>query len=249
MAGPAPERRGSSWPVLLLALPAFVAIWSGWVELGTLTGFGLVQPLPGIWDGLRIDSRVTLPIGMEAYAAYALKVWLSGISSPEALAFARVSAGVALVLGAAGQVAYHLMHAAGVTRAPWPVTALVACLPVAVLGMGVALAHLTHKTGAVTSDALVSAPAVALTAVVAPRIDTARIPRPANPARASRNGAGARVRALRGDHPDWTSARIGEVAGCSPRTVRRSLATVGAEVTNATATTTGSVTDYEKEAA
>jgi len=27
------------------------------------------------------------------------------------------------------------------------------------------------------------------------------------------------------------------------------LATVGAEVTNATATTTGSVTDYEKEAA
>src|SRR5690348_8620376 len=28
-----------SWPVLLLALPAFVAIWSGWVGLGGLTGF------------------------------------------------------------------------------------------------------------------------------------------------------------------------------------------------------------------
>lgn len=48
----------------------------------------------------------------------------------------------ALTVGAAGQVAYHLMAAAGWTSAPWPVTAVVACLPVAVLGMGAALAHL-----------------------------------------------------------------------------------------------------------
>jgi hypothetical protein len=50
-----------------------------------------------------------------------------------------------LVLGAAGQVAYHLMTAAAVTAAPWPITTLVACLPVAVLGMGAALAHLLHQ--------------------------------------------------------------------------------------------------------
>ena len=36
------------------------------------------------------------------------------------------------------------MSAADVTRAPWPITTLVACLPVAVLGMGAALAHLLH---------------------------------------------------------------------------------------------------------
>jgi hypothetical protein len=42
----------------------------------------------------------------------------------------------------AGQVAYHLMAQAGMTRAPWPVTTLVSCLPVLVLGMGTALAHM-----------------------------------------------------------------------------------------------------------
>jgi hypothetical protein len=214
----------------MLALPAFVAIWSGWVELGTLTGFGLVRPLPGIWDGLQIDSRVTLPIGMEAYAAYALRVWLSGTSSPAALKFARVSACIALVLGAAGQVAYHLMHAAGMTRAPWPVTAMVACLPVAVLGMGVALAHLTHATGAVMAAAQATVPEVAAPVAVdaAPLTGPARISRLATRTVATRDGAGGRVRTLRGQHPDWTTAKIGEVAGCSTRTVRRSLATVAA---------------------
>lgn len=144
MTGPEQGQPVRAWPVLLLALPAAAAIWSGWIELGTMTGFGVVRPLPGIWDGLRIDTRVTLPIGMEAYAAYALRVWLSGTASDRAARFARGSAAAALCLGASGQVAYHLMHAAGLTRAPWPVTALVACLPVAVLGMGAALAHLTH---------------------------------------------------------------------------------------------------------
>jgi hypothetical protein len=31
------------------------------------------------------------------------------------------------------------------TAAPWQITAAVACLPVAVLGMGAALAHLLHS--------------------------------------------------------------------------------------------------------
>jgi hypothetical protein len=35
-----------------------------------------------------------------------------------------------------------------VTRAPWQITTSVACLPVAVLGMGAALAHLIHDTKA-----------------------------------------------------------------------------------------------------
>jgi hypothetical protein len=140
----APRQR-RAWPVLLLALPAFVAIWSGWVELGRLTGFGPVSPLPGIWDSARIDTAITLPIGVETYAAYALHVWLAEQVSDRARRFARVSAIGSLILGAGGQVAYHLMAAAGVERAPWQITALVACLPVAVLGMGAALAHLVAE--------------------------------------------------------------------------------------------------------
>jgi len=44
----------------------------------------------------------------------------------------------------AGQAAYHLLTQARVTHAPWPVTTVVSCLPVLVLGMGAALAHLQH---------------------------------------------------------------------------------------------------------
>jgi hypothetical protein len=134
-----------SWPVLVLAAPAWVAIWSGWVGLGGLTGFGVVHPLPGVADGLAINTAITLPVGVETYAAYALRAWLSGGRVPaRARRFARWSAIGSLLLGAAGQVIYHLMTAAGVTAAPWPVTTLVSCLPVAVLGMGAALAHLLH---------------------------------------------------------------------------------------------------------
>ncbi len=130
------------WPVWLLAAPAAVAIWSGWVGLGQMAGFGIVHPLPGIADGFAINTAITLPIGMECYAAFALRAWLAPGVPDRARRFARGSAIGALVLGALGQVAYHLLAAAEVGSAPWIVTALVACLPVAVLGMGAALAHL-----------------------------------------------------------------------------------------------------------
>ena len=48
----------------------------------------------------------------------------------------------------AGQVAYHLLAQAGVTRAPWPVTTIVSCLPVLVLAMGTALAHMLRADAA-----------------------------------------------------------------------------------------------------
>jgi hypothetical protein len=97
-----------------------------------------------------VDTAVTLPIGVEAYAAFALRVWLtsSPVVSDQTRRFARWSAIAALVLGMAGQVAYHLLAQAGVTRAPWGVTTVVSCLPVLVLGMGSALAHLLRSDAA-----------------------------------------------------------------------------------------------------
>src|ERR1019366_8978035 len=56
--------------------------------------------------------------------------------------FARRSAIGSLILGMAGQVAYHLLTQAGASHAPWGITTAVSCLPVLVLGMGAALAHL-----------------------------------------------------------------------------------------------------------
>jgi hypothetical protein len=42
------------------------------VGLGGLCGFCVIHPLPGIWGGLQLNTAITLPVGMEAYGAYAL---------------------------------------------------------------------------------------------------------------------------------------------------------------------------------
>jgi hypothetical protein len=129
------------WPLFLIAAPAAVAVWSGWVGLGGLCGFGLVQPFPGIvaWH---LDTAITLPVGVEAYGAYALGAWLTPGTPDRARTFARRSAIGALALGMAGQVIYHLLAAAHAARAPWPVTVVVSCMPVVTLGFGAALTHL-----------------------------------------------------------------------------------------------------------
>ncbi|MBK6871335.1 MAG: hypothetical protein IPK24_18980 [Kineosporiaceae bacterium] len=134
--------RRSRWPLIIIGASAGTATWSGWVGLGSLTGFGLVHPLPGIWDGLVINTAITLPVGVEAYAVYALAVATSGRTlSSGARRYTWASAAAALLLGMAGQVAYHLLTAAGVTAAPWWVVTAVSCLPVAVLGAASVLWH------------------------------------------------------------------------------------------------------------
>lgn len=131
------------WPLLLVAPASCVAVWTGWVGLGEMTGFGPVRVLPGIADGLVLDTAITLPIGVEAYAAYALNAWLTPAPlSRQTRRFAKHSAIGSLVLGASGQAVYHLLAAAQQNTAPWPVTAFVSCLPVLVLGMAAALAHM-----------------------------------------------------------------------------------------------------------
>lgn len=151
--GPAPFPR---WPLLVLAAGAFVAVWSGWVGLGRLTGFGLVNLLPGfVPDGSwsTLDTAITLPLGVEAYGAFALAAFLSGRIPARARRFAAWSAAGSLIVGAAGQASYHLLvsHPAwlttaadGTLSAPVPIVIAVSTLPVAVLGMGATLAHLVR---------------------------------------------------------------------------------------------------------
>jgi hypothetical protein len=114
----------------------------------------MVAPLPGIWPSLHLDTTITLPVGVEAYAAYALRAWLAREDwiSDRTRRFARWSAICSFALGMAGQVAYHLLAQAGAARAPWPVTTLVSCLPVLVLAMGTALAHMLRADAHATSD-------------------------------------------------------------------------------------------------
>ena len=67
--------------------------------------------------------------------------------------FAKWSAICSFALGMAGQVAYHLLAQAGAARAPWPVTTIVSCLPVLVLAMGTALAHMLRADAGAAADA------------------------------------------------------------------------------------------------
>lgn len=137
-------KRNRPWPLLVIGAAAAVAVWSGWVGLGQMAGFGVIHPLPGIWDALKVNTAVVLPLSVEAYAAYALRVWLSTSSrrSARTLRFAKFSALASLVIGAGAQIAYHLMEAAGYSKAPWPIVMFVAVIPVIVLGLASALAKL-----------------------------------------------------------------------------------------------------------
>ena len=115
-----------------------VAIWSGWVSLGEMCGFGLVQPFPGIvaW---RLNTAITFPVGVEAYGAYAMS----------ALALADDAGqrqGVRQVVRPGRANARHARPGrlppafrGPPGRAPWPVVVAVACLPVITLGFGAAL--------------------------------------------------------------------------------------------------------------
>jgi hypothetical protein len=151
-----PARAGTvrSWPLLVLAAPAAAEVWSGWVGIAQKTGFGLVSPLPGIWPSLHLDTSITLPVGVEAYAAYALRAWLADRHSISGRTrrFAKWSAICSFALGMAGQVAYHLLAQAGAARAPWPVTTIVSCLPVLVLAMGTTLAHMLRADAGTAAD-------------------------------------------------------------------------------------------------
>lgn len=136
-------KRMATWPAVALTLPAFVAIWGGWVGLGEMTGFGPIHPLPGIADDLVVNTAITLPIGLEVYAAYALNVALSAHMS-RTRKVAALSSVAALLLGMFGQACYHVLESKGVETAGTGLVIFVSCLPILVLGAGSFLAHLVR---------------------------------------------------------------------------------------------------------
>jgi hypothetical protein len=213
------DHRVRSWPLLILALPAAVAVWSGWVGIGQMTGFGQVHPLPGLWPSFHLDTAITLPVGVEAYAAYALRAWLtaSPAISARTRTFARHSAIASLLLGMAGQVAYHLLTQAHTTRAPWAVTMAVSCLPVLVLGMGATLTHLLHADTH-------PGPPVPQTAVPGPDQETDR---------PGGLGWDHRVTAIRPGRLAQAQAAAATISAAGRRVSRRTLRAAGVRASNA----------------
>jgi cytochrome bd-type quinol oxidase subunit 2 len=232
-------RKRRVWPLFLISLPAAVAVWSGWVGLGGMCGFGIIHPLPGIADAFQLNTAITLPVGVEAYGGYALGVWADAATPERVRQFAFRSALGALLLGLLGQVVFHLLSAAGYVRAPWPVVVFVSCIPVAALGFGMGLHQLLTHARAETSGELAEpvSPVVLLDQL---RAGTALAPsvrrdvtaaqaasQPARPrlvlAPGKRTDKVARARKLRALHPDMTQADIAKQLDVTDRTVRRWL--------------------------
>jgi hypothetical protein len=258
------------WPLLLLAAPAAVSIWAGWVGLGTMAGFGLVHPLPGIADGFELNSAITLPIGVEAYSAYALGTWLTSRPMPRtARLFAAWSSGVALLLGLIGQVIYHVLTTTGHHIAPTPVVVFVACLPVLVLGAGATLHHLLGDPA--DQDAEQDTAVTEVTAQ--PSADDAEpageLAQPVNPRGSARRKAGksrqpaprrleadylAQARAALVEGVEPTAAWCQQVTGCGKtlsfalaKTLRAKVEQAGGQVTEMPTHTT--TTDNQQEEA
>ena len=95
-------------------------MWSGWVGIAQLTGFGVVPLLPGIWSSVHLDTAVTLPVGVECYAAYALRAWLVGghAISDRTRRFARWSAIFSFALGMGTALAHMLREDAAAADQP-----------------------------------------------------------------------------------------------------------------------------------
>src|SRR5690606_272795 len=109
------------------------------------TGFGPINLLPGIAD-FTVDTAITLPIGLETYAAYSMYAWLAAAHlSTSTRRFAKWSALGSLVLGMAGQAAYHVMASQGTVKALVEIVIVVSAIPVIVLGLGTGLAHAMRK--------------------------------------------------------------------------------------------------------
>jgi hypothetical protein len=105
-------------------------------------------------DEFWINTAIVLPVGIEAYGGYALRTWLSSAAlSGRTRSYAGWSALVSLMVGGGAQVASHLLTASGITIAPWWVTVVVSCVPVAVLGLATGLATLVRQdTSGTLSD-------------------------------------------------------------------------------------------------
>jgi hypothetical protein len=215
--------------LLPVALPAAVAVWSGWVGLGEKTGFGVVEPFPGIVDW-KLNTAITLPIGVEAYAAIALAFATAGREvSVEARRFAWWSAWSALAIGCAGQATYHLLAAdADRFTVMWFVTLAVSMLPVLVLGAAFYLFHLTHGPAKTVRDkSRDKAPAgPAASSVPQEPSQPARVarePLTVVPAPREQTDVEAWIVAWHRDHGDWPKSSDFKAHGIPPATGYRNL--------------------------
>jgi hypothetical protein len=143
-SGTTPARPRDGWVSLGMAVSATAAAvssFSGLFELAVAAGWAPVMaPL--------------LPLTIDAFAATATRIWLSGAAaSNRARRFARICAVSAIALSLAGNATWHLV-AAQLVSVNWMVVLAVGAVPPCVLGLVSHLAVLRTQTDDVVPDAV-----------------------------------------------------------------------------------------------
>lgn len=144
------------WPLYLISVGAVLAVWSGWVELGAMCGFGIEQPLYGVWNGLKINAAISLPLSMEAYGFYAMGFWFDPDEAEGVRKYARWTTILAYTLGFLAQATYHVLAAMHMQHAPIPVVVFVSGVPVATICVagGLLHKHIEARKAALETSAL-----------------------------------------------------------------------------------------------
>lgn len=122
----------------------------------TITKFRAIWPLPRtwlllvlglaavviVWGSLELDTTAVLLMSAGACAAAALSMWF-GVEARAARTrrYATFAVFASLAIVGAAQVTYYLMADAGHVQASWPVTTIVAIMPVVLFGLALTLAN------------------------------------------------------------------------------------------------------------
>ena len=143
---PGRARAVRSWPLLVLAAPA---AGRGVVRLGRHRQQDRLRaglPAAGIWPSLHLDTTSPCRPGGGLRGVRAARLAGQRACGQRADPPVRqVVRDLLLRARMAGQAAYHLLAQAGTARAPWPITTIVSCLPVLVLGMDRASPHAARR--------------------------------------------------------------------------------------------------------
>jgi len=134
------------WILAVIGAACALEVCATWTGIGSRSGFPVIHLLRVV----RIPTDFCLMVCMEAYAFYALSVWL-GRPGRRSGPFAMCSAIGAMALSLIGQVAYHVTGAGAVP--PRWLIGFVSALPVVALFAGAILADLVRKDRADAEEA------------------------------------------------------------------------------------------------
>ncbi len=136
----------------LVALPALVSIWAGWVSLGLATGWKEVQLFPSVpgLNGVHLNTVIFLPFSVEVLTIVSMGFFLH-YRGKAIRRVAGITALATVALGLFGQAWSHHLQATGAAAPSWLVV-FTSGLPVVAMALVGLLVHLARNEHARTTQ-------------------------------------------------------------------------------------------------